>query len=95
MQKEKFWKKRKKGDKNSILLGYLRTYLIVLFIPLVICSLYSIRVLTIIEEDDVSKIVEEYGHSVESVDSFLGEIEGIGRLIADNARVRQIGRAHV
>lgn len=93
MQKEKFWKKRKKGDKNSILLAYLRTYLIVLFIPLVICSLYSIRVLTIIEEDDMSKIVDEYGHSVESVDTFLAEVESIGRLIADNARVRQfIGR---
>lgn len=82
-------KTQKKTDKNNILFGYLRTYLIVLFIPLVICSLYSIRVLTIIEEDDISKIVEEYEHSAESIDTFLNEVEGIGRLIADNAKVRQ------
>ena len=81
-------KKSKKKDKNNILLGYLRTYLIVLFIPLAICSLYSIRVLKIIEEDDVSKITEEYEHSAESVDTFLDEVERIGRLIADNAKVR-------
>lgn len=81
-------KRRKITDKNNMLFGYLRTYLIVLFIPLVICSLYSIRVLTIVEEDDIAKIVKEYGHSAESVDTFLNEVEGIGRSIADNATVR-------
>nr|WP_103241154.1 helix-turn-helix transcriptional regulator [Acetatifactor muris] len=89
MRKGKLLKKSEKKDKNNILLGYLRTYLIVLFIPLMICSLYSIRVLKIIEEDDVSKITEEYEHSAESVDTFLDEVERIGRLIADNAKVRQ------
>lgn len=77
------------NTENNIVLGFLRTYLIVLFIPLVICSLYCIRILSIIEEDDTSKAEEEIRYSAASVDSLLSEVEGIGKLLVENEYVKR------
>ena len=53
---------KKKKDKK-LLRQYLVTYIIVLIIPLIICSSYYIRVLSVITADDMQAKQEELHHS--------------------------------
>ncbi len=74
--------------RNTILFSYLRTYLIVLIIPLIICSLYCGRVIHILERDDTIQAVEKLRYSEASVDTLMEEAEGVGSMILNNVAVQ-------
>ncbi len=73
---------QKKSTDRAILRKYFFTYLIVLFIPLVICCSYYIRMLSVISEDDIREKKSELLHSYELVDSFTEELESLGDMLA-------------
>lgn len=75
-------------SENTIVFSYLRTYLIVLIIPLIICSLYCGRVISILERDDTLQAVEKLRYSETSVDTLLEEAEGVGSMILNNVAVQ-------
>ena len=75
-------------SENTIVFSYLRTYLIVLIIPLIICSLYCGRVISILERDDTLQAVEKLRYSETSVDTLLEEAEGVGSMILNNVSVQ-------
>ena len=73
---------RDRSTDKEILRKYFFTYFIVLFIPLVICCTYYIRMLYVISEDDIREKKTELLHSVELVDNFMGELDSFGGMLA-------------
>lgn len=73
---------RDRSTDKEILRKYFFTYFIVLFIPLVICCTYYIRMLYVISEDDIKAKKTELLHSVELVDNFMGELDSFGGMLA-------------
>ncbi|MFQ8979223.1 MAG: hypothetical protein ACLR6I_00640 [Waltera sp.] len=61
--------------KNTIVFSYLRTYLIVLIIPLIICSLYCGRVISILSETIRFRRWKSSAVPETSVDTLLEEAE--------------------
>ena len=64
----------KKGMDKAILHQYFFTYFIVLFIPLLLCCNYYVRMLSVISEDDIRARKTELLHSAELVDDFIEEL---------------------
>ena len=64
----------KKGMDKAILHQYFFTYFIVLFIPLLLCCNYYVRMLSVISEDDIRARKTELPHSAELVDDFIEEL---------------------
>ena len=64
----------KKGMDKAILHQYFFTYFIVLFIPLLLCCNYYVRMLSVISEDDIRAKKTELLHSAELVDDFIEEL---------------------
>lgn len=64
----------KKGMDKAILHQYFFTYFIVLFIPLLLCCNYYVRILSVISEDDIRAKKTELLHSAELVDDFIEEL---------------------
>ena len=64
----------KKGMDKAILHQYFFTYFIVLFIPLLLCCNYYVRILSVISEDDIRARKTELLHSAELVDDFIEEL---------------------
>ena len=59
---------------KTILHQYFFTYFIVLFIPLLLCCNYYVRILSVISEDDIRARKTELLHSAELVDDFIEEL---------------------
>ncbi|MDE6976717.1 MAG: helix-turn-helix transcriptional regulator [Lachnospiraceae bacterium] len=64
----------KRGMDKAILHQYFFTYFIVLFIPLLLCCNYYVRILSVISEDDIRAKKTELLHSAELVDDFIEEL---------------------
>ena len=64
----------KRGMDKTILHQYFFTYFIVLFIPLLLCCNYYVRILSVISEDDIRARKTELLHSAELVDDFIEEL---------------------
>ncbi len=75
------------GKKNRIFQFYLLTYLIVLFIPMIITCLYYINMLRLIAEDDRNEKDTELTHAAVLMDNRLDELEALGDTIATNSFV--------
>ena len=56
-------KRRKDNRQSTVLQHYFLTYFTVLFIPLLICSLYYIRMLSLLSEDDSKARESELEHA--------------------------------
>lgn len=68
---------KKRGRKirgRNILYHYLITYFIVLFIPLLLCSSYYIRIISVISHDDIREKQRELEHSAALVDTMMDEM---------------------
>ena len=78
--------KTRSTDKE-ILKQYFFTYLIVLFIPLVLCCIYYVRMLYVIGEDDIRAKKTELLHNVELVENFMGELESFADTLAASPAV--------
>lgn len=75
-------KYRKRSVDKAILQQYFFTYFIVLFIPLLICCSYYVRMLSVISEDDIREKKTELLHSAELVDSFMEELADLADMLA-------------
>lgn len=75
-------KHRKRSIDKEILRQYFFTYFIVLFIPLLICCSYYVRMLSVISEDDIRAKKTELVHSAELVDNFMEEIAYLADMLA-------------
>ena len=78
---------KKRSTDKEILRKYFFTYLIVLFIPLVICCSYYVRMLYVISEDDIREKKTELLHSVELVDDFMEELDSFAGMLAGSPAV--------
>ena len=77
-----------KGSRQSrILRQYFWTYAIVLFVPLLICSIYYIRMFFLIGEDDIRVKQNELEHASVLLDITLEEFEYLGNSLAVNPLV--------
>ncbi|MGB8455731.1 MAG: AraC family transcriptional regulator [Anaerocolumna sp.] len=85
--KIKTWKLLKKFNYHTILYQYLKTYFIVLFIPLLICCIYYIRIISVISDDDVKSRETELKHAAVLVDTMLDEFSYLGDSLASNSGV--------
>lgn len=72
---------KKKKDKK-LLRQYLLTYITVLIIPLIICSSYYIRVLSVISADDIKARKEELHHSVVRINTLMDEVSSLAESLA-------------
>lgn len=79
--------KKRKGKKD-IFYRYLLTYFAVLFVPLVICSVYCVRMLYIIGRDDVQSYEADLKHSAVLVENMLDGIYDMGNMLAVNPEVQ-------
>lgn len=77
----------KRSTDKEILLQYFFTYFIVLFIPLVICCSYYVRMLSVISEDEIREKKTELLHSAVLVDSFVGELDSFAGMLAGSPAV--------
>lgn len=75
-------KHQKRSIDKEILRRYFFTYFIVLFIPLVICCSYYVRMLSVISEDDIREKKTELLHSVELVENFMEELTYLADMLA-------------
>ncbi len=85
-------KRLKKTNSNGILFQYMRTYFVVLFIPLLICSIYYIRIISVISDDDISSRETELRHAAVLVDTMLDEFSYLGDSLASNTSVNSFKR---
>lgn len=72
---------KKKKDKK-LLRQYLLTYITVLITPLIICSSYYIRVLSVISADDIKARKEELHHSVVRINTLMDEVSSLAESLA-------------
>lgn len=77
---------KKKKDKK-LLRQYLVTYIIVLIIPLIICSSYYIRVLSVITADDMQAKQEELHHSAVRINTLMDEVRSLAESLAGQTDV--------
>jgi len=85
-----------KNNKNhTILYQYMMTYFVVLFIPLLICSMYYVRMVSVISDDDVQTRKMELQHTAVLVDNMLDEFSYLGDSIAANTGVNSFKRESV
>lgn len=85
-------KKKLRNSERSLLRYYLVGYIIVLFIPLMICSLFYRNMIKTISEDEVQAKKNDLMHSVALVDTMLNELNYLGDSLATNAAVNQFKR---
>lgn len=72
---------------QSIFKHYLLSYITVLFIPLFICCIYYMNVISVISEDDRKARVNELQHSVARIDTILDEYSHLGDSLVVNEKV--------
>ncbi|MBE5975065.1 helix-turn-helix transcriptional regulator [Lacrimispora xylanisolvens] len=77
----------RKSKAHTILYQFMVTYFIVLFIPLLICSGYYIRIISVIGNDDIQSRKTELTHAAVLVDTMLDEVSYLGDSLASNTSV--------
>ena len=77
----------RKSKAHTILYQFMVTYFIVLFIPLLICSGYYIRIISVIGNDDIQSRKTELTHAAVLVDTMLDEVSYLGDSLASNTGV--------
>lgn len=90
--KRKMKNKKLRNSERSLLRYYLIGYIVVLFIPLMICSLFYRDMIKTISEDEVQKKKNELSHSVTMVDTMFNELNYLGDSLATNSAVNQFKR---
>ncbi|MCR2050050.1 AraC family transcriptional regulator [Acetatifactor muris] len=75
-------KRRKRSIDKNILHQYFFTYFIVLFIPLLLCCNYYVRMISVISEDDIREKKTELLHNAELVDGFIEELTYLADMLA-------------
>ena len=75
-------KRRKRSIDKAVLHQYFFTYFIVLFIPLLLCCNYYVRMISVISEDDIRQKKTELLHSAELVDDFIEELTYLADMLA-------------
>ena len=75
-------KHKNRGIGKAILHQYFFTYFIVLFIPLLLCCNYYVRMLSVISEDDIQAKKTELVHSAGLVDNFIEELTYLADMLA-------------
>ena len=90
--KRKMKNKKLRNSERSLLRYYLIGYIVVLFIPLMICSLFYRDMIKTISEDEVQKKKNELSHSVTMVDTMFNELNYLGDSLATNSVVNQFKR---
>ena len=78
--------------KSTVLRYYFLTYFTVLLIPMLICCIYYIRVLSIINEDDIRSRKEELEHSAVLIDTLAERVADLGDTLAANTEVHSFQR---
>ena len=73
---------KKRSTDKQILLQYFLSFFIVLFIPLVICCSYYVRMLSVISEDDIREKKTELIHNATLVDDFMEELDSFSGMLA-------------
>lgn len=81
-----------RNSKRSLERYYLIGYIVVLFIPLMICSLFYQNMIKTISEDEVQKKKNELNHSVTLVDTMFNELNYLGDSLVTNSEVNQFKR---
>ena len=81
-----------RNSKRSLERYYLIGYIVVLFIPLMICSLFYQNMIKTISEDEVQKKKNELNHSVTVVDTMFNELNYLGDSLVTNSEVNQFKR---
>ncbi|PPK78514.1 AraC-like DNA-binding protein [Lacrimispora xylanisolvens] len=89
---KKTFKLFKKSRAHTILYQFMVTYFIVLFIPLLICSGYYIRMISVIGNDDIQSRKTELTHAAVLVDTMLDEVSYLGDSLASNTGVNTFKR---
>ncbi|MDK2964684.1 MULTISPECIES: helix-turn-helix transcriptional regulator [Lacrimispora] len=82
----------RKSKAHTILYQFMVTYFIVLFIPLLICSVYYIRMISVIGNDDIQTRKTELKHAAVLVDTMLNEFSYLGDSLASNTGVNSFKR---
>lgn len=77
----------RKFNDNAILHQYMLTYFIVLFIPLLICCVYYVRMISVISDDDIQERKTELKHAAVLMDTMLDEFSYLGDSLASNKGV--------
>lgn len=77
-----------KKRKSDIFYRYLLTYFAVLFVPLAICSVYCVRMLYIIGNDDVQSYEADLKHSAVLVENTLNGIVDMANMLVVNPGVK-------
>lgn len=90
--KRKMKNKKLRNSERSLLRYYLIGYIVVLFIPLLICSLFYRDMIKTISEDEVQKKKNELSHSVKLVDTMFNELNYLGDSLSTNSAVNQFKR---
>lgn len=72
---------------HNILYQFLLRYFIVLFIPLLICSIYYVHMISVINDDDIHAREVELTHAAVLIDTMLDEFSYLGDNIAANTSV--------
>ena len=78
----KLKRKNRKNRSQSIVRQYLLTYFVVLFIPLIIGCAYYIRMISVINHDDIVTRQTELEHSAILLDTMLNELSYLGDRLA-------------
>ncbi len=73
---------QKKSTDKAILRKYFFTYFIVLFIPLLICCSYYVRMISVISDDDIREKRSELLHGAELVEDFTGDLASFADMLA-------------
>ena len=90
--KRKMKNKKLRNSERSLLRYYLIGYIVVLFIPLLICSIFYRDMIKTISEDEVQKKKNELSHSVNLVDTMFNELNYLGDSLSTNSAVNQFKR---
>lgn len=85
-------KRKNKKSERSLLRYYFVGYIMVLFIPLAICSGYYLNMIKTISEDDVQQKKNDLNHSMALVDTMLNELGYLGDSLTLNTAVNRFKR---
>lgn len=80
---------RWRNGRYALFWHYLIGYIVVLFIPLFICSVYYQNMIQTISRDELRTRQSNLEHSMELVDTMLNELNYLGDSLATNAAVNQ------
>lgn len=82
-------KRTGKPKRKNILISYLITYFSVMLIPLTICCVYYLKIVSTISKDDIREKTIEMKHAEKLVDTMMDEIVALGKSLTTDSSVNQ------